>query len=727
MFLNKLFNINSGEWSRVGVAWLIRFLYRMGFVIGWTIIVAMFVGKYGIYSLPYLFAVNALFTILGSLIYSLFLNRFTKEQIMIGTIFAAGIILSVATIFAVSYEILFFLLLIVAESIFLMQFKMLMDSFTEEMFNPLSSERTFPIIEAAETVGGIIAGLIVFSFAGLIDPFKFVYLWVALLFLMVPLILFSGRHAEPSKIKPRVVGILDRVKKEMKNSKHVSFIRGLILIVFFQWFLFNLIEFQYTKAVYSNISGVVLEGGSGFEHAFVHDLGALFALFSGSALLIQLFVGGRLIRYLGVVGSMILHPLVTLLSLVGLTVRFGFPSAILAKNNFVVTTAIHTNAYHSAYYAIQESFREYTREFLEGFVRPIGALLGTFSLLVLQIFWTDASLVLALNVLMISIALILFAVEYLQQNKYTKLALDDLVKSDDRKVRLNAIDILAQNGHKSSLPRLLNLLIDTDQDAFVRVGILRALSERQDEETINAIVKCLKDKNFEIRDAAIDTLLCYKNFDRSSKRNLFAKYELLEALKNLYKTESRANIQAKIMVLISRFSTVSAVEFLLNVLKHSKGNHKADAIYALGNFADDSICEILEPFLRARNFRQQISAAIALRRFKDFRSEADHLISSFLYSSNHAKVVHGLFAVGELKVKSKKRLCMRFLKSDNIELRMHSAIALAKMKYSESISVIVDLLSGKNSKFAKKTRHLMQNIDVRIYRNIDKLVKQIVS
>jgi len=65
--LNKIFNIYHGEWLRVGMSFLIQFFYRIGFVIGWTIIVALFVEKYGISNLPYLFILNAFFIIFGSI------------------------------------------------------------------------------------------------------------------------------------------------------------------------------------------------------------------------------------------------------------------------------------------------------------------------------------------------------------------------------------------------------------------------------------------------------------------------------------------------------------------------------------------------------------------------------------------------------------------------------------------------------------------------------------
>ena len=69
-FLSRVFNIHPNEWKNITNAWLIRFLYKFGFVIGWSVLVVLFVSNYGISALPYLFVLNAVFSILGTFFYS---------------------------------------------------------------------------------------------------------------------------------------------------------------------------------------------------------------------------------------------------------------------------------------------------------------------------------------------------------------------------------------------------------------------------------------------------------------------------------------------------------------------------------------------------------------------------------------------------------------------------------------------------------------------------------
>ncbi|MCX6734953.1 MAG: MFS transporter [Candidatus Peregrinibacteria bacterium] len=731
--LNRFFNIRGNEWSRVIFALVIKFLYRTSFVVGWTVLVAMFVSRYGILSLPYLFVINAVFSIIGSVVYSLFFERMTRVAVMLSTIVLSGLFLFVAAVVVNTHAILFFSLLILSISILLNQLRIIMIAYVEELFDPLTSERTFPVIEVSETLGGIVAGLLVTLLSSYFSLSSFIYLMVSVLFLLIPLLLFFDFDEDKVELVHKKNhekgpdGIFSQLKQAFDSKSHSSFVFGLIFIVLFQWVIFNLIEFQYTKVVYQNVSHVIFEAGSGFEHAFIHNLGLLFVLFSASALIVEIFLGSRLITSLGVVGAMLLHPLVTLLSLAGLFFRFDFLTAVLAKNNFTLTSVIHTNTYHISYYAVKEKVREHLREFLEGVVRPLGALLGTLFVIVLDKIFEGSSLNLALNIAMVVCTLIFFYITYRQQEKYTKVVTEELLNSNEKHIRFNAIDLLAQRGHKLALSTLKTLLAKSDELASIKVKILAVMSELQSPDTVLDIISCLSSEKAEIREAALDTLISFKFLNSYSKEYLFIKYELIESLKGLYKEEKDKQILAKIIYLMSLLSNVSTVEFLFKVLHSKNSDHKSDAIFALGKCDDDKIAKILEEYLYSKNLSYQLNAAMALVNFKKYRDEALHVINSFIYSDKKDRIMYGLLAIGELNMKSKKSVCLKYLDSDDIDLRMYSAISLAKMGFYHSVSSILDLLFNGDEHMVKKIKSSIKNVDVRIYKNIDKIMKHVVS
>jgi HEAT repeat protein len=651
---------------------------------------------------------------------------------MLSTIFLSGIFLFTAAVVVETHTIWFFSLLILSISILLNQLRIIMIAYVEELFDPLTSERTFPVIEVSETVGGIAAGLLVTLLSTYFSLSSFIYLTVSILFLMIPLLLFVNFEEDKVELvhkkdhEKKTDGIFSQLKQAFDSKSHSSFVFGLIFIVLFQWIIFNLVEFQYTKVVYQNVSHVVFEAGSGFEHAFIHNLGILFVLFSVSALIVEILLGSRLITSLGVVGAMLLHPAVTLLSLVGLFFRFDYLTAVLAKNNFTLTSVIFTNTYHISYYAVKEKVREHLREFLEGVVRPLGALIGTLAIILLEKIFSGGSLSMALNVSMIIGTLIFFYIIYRQQEKYTKVVTEELLNSHEKHIRFNSIDLLAQRGHKLALSTLRTLLAKPDELASIKVKILSVFAELQSPETVLDIISCLNAEKMELREAALDTLISFK-FLHSSPKYLYVKYMLISALKKLYKEEKDKQILAKIIFLISLLSNVSAVEFLFDIINSGNSDHKADAIFALGKCDDEKIAKFLEGYLYSDNLKYQLNAAMALVNFRKYTDEALYVINSLIYSDKKDKIACGLLAIGELNLRSKKAVCLKYLNSDDIDLKMYSAISLAKMGYYHSISSIVDLLFVGDEHMVKKVKSSIKNVDVRIFKNIDKIMKQIVS
>jgi ATP/ADP translocase len=732
--IGKVFNINRGEWSRVAFSWFINFFYRIGFVIGWTIIVGMFVGKYGIYMLPFLFVWNGLFTIIGTAIYSTFINKISKEKIILISIVFALLFLALAVIFKGYNETLFFGLLLVAEALFLVQLKIAANGLVETLFTPLESERTFSFIESAEIIAGIVAGVLVTFFASAIEPSAFVYLWMVSLIFIFPCLLYHKSilkgvyrfNLEEEKNNDST-SVIERIKEVASQVRHISFIKGLFFVVGLQWIFANLIEFQYTKAVYENIPNAIMTSGSGFEHALVHDLGALFILFSVCALVIQLFVGGRLITSLGIIGSMLLYPIVMLLSVFGLTVKFGFPTAVLAQTNRNITNVIYMNSYHSAYYSVKEHFREHTREFLEGVIRPVGAIIGTLMLIGLQKFFTSVDLTLSVNLTMIFVLILLLIVTYGLQGKYTKIACYNLLSSDDKFDKIEAIDILSQKGHKLAFPVLKKVLNDPKESDYVKIKILHALGELQEFDAIDDIIGLFDSKKADIRLAAVESLLKFRSVSHFFLKHVFHEYKMAEALKTLYKKEKSEEIRSIIIHLLSRLNPIGTFGFLLKVLKSAKGNLRIDVIVALGKYRDDHVVAYIKPFLESRRPIEKAAAIISLWKFAEDSDDYELILDKMLNNKNSNVKKAAIYAVGELKLKSKQKYCKECLSSTNKEMRVDSAIALTKMGYFDSVKTIVELLFNEDQIFVNGIKRAIKKLPHKVGKMVEKEVKQIVS
>jgi hypothetical protein len=457
-----------------------RFFYHYSFVVGYTILIVLFVTNYGILSLPYFFILNGLFAIFGSMFYSSVLDECNRQKVLYYTFGFVTLTLLMARHFADTNLILFFAFMIVSVSVFLTQIRMMLIAHMEDMFTPLESERTFPVVESADTIGGIASGLTILIFTNFFNGFNFIYFWIVCLAVIVGFFIFCESKKYAKEHKPTIkssIGVVNQMKEAMEGKVHYRYLKGMFLIVFIHWALFNLLEFQYTKAVFSNVQDVIVDLGSGVAHAFIHDLGQLFILFSGSALFIQLFAGSRIMKSFGVVGSMLFHAYVTVLSFMTMLFGFNFYTAVVTKNNFTMTSVIHTNAYHTSYYAIHHKYRVQIREFLEGIIRPLGIIASTALILIFQKLFPGETFFTALNVLMIIGATLLLIVNYRQKENFTAFAVDDLLHSD-LDDRLNAIDILSQSGHEGSYPLLCDILFNKKEEQTVRERILYAMIDQ---------------------------------------------------------------------------------------------------------------------------------------------------------------------------------------------------------------------------------------------------------
>jgi HEAT repeat protein len=172
---------------------------------------------------------------------------------------------------------------------------------------------------------------------------------------------------------------------------------------------------------------------------------------------------------------------------------------------------------------------------------------------------------------------------------------------------------------------------------------------------------------------------------------------------------------------------VATFDFLLSILKNSRGELKADAIYAFGNYDDCHVISVLKPFLKSKVPHYKINAAIALGKFEEFEDEALYTVYGYLHSGNNKLIELALYAIGELKLKKQKRICSSYLDSKNLNLRMQSSLALAKMGCKEAIPVLIDLLFNEDTEISGKLQKLLKNIEVQMSKNIDRIVKHIVS
>ncbi|MBP9718498.1 MFS transporter [Candidatus Gracilibacteria bacterium] len=738
-FLSKLFNIVPSQWPRVLECWFVTFFFKMGAAIGWIILTAAFIGKYGILLLPILFIVNAVLTMISTVFFEQLIMRVKRELLMVMMLFAGALMIFSATFFYTTSPLLFFTFALIGESFFLAQFNIFIPILVGDRFTPLESQNTFPFVETGETIGGIVGGLIV-SLLGLsLAVIGFMYIWIAILICVIAVFVITSYihgkrlpalpvHAHTSK---KYTGISE-LRLVLHSARKIPFLKALVTIVILQWIFMNVLEFQFTKSVEQTITNtseatlartteksprtfhasalgtaekqadelIKAESSASVsrpltaeeESKLSHKLGSLKSGFHTAALIIQALIATRLISALGVVGSMLLHPIIMLMSLVGMFLKFGMTSSTITRVNFEMTNVVFKNAYFTSHYALTKEIRDQAAEFLEGIVRPFGTVIGMSMVLLLQVFLTGKDLSMWIHIFMvITMFAVLFATIRLQ-TKYTATTSEQLFNPLPYPEQLNAIEILAQRGHNNAPEILAQKLRDnTSEKNFpipVKIKLLNALGEYADYNTLPDIIAALYDKSPDVRLEAAHALLKFNAVGEQFYSQAFSRYRVVETLKETFRKEKSTTVRRAMIRVFSILRQTEMVPFLLECLNDKDPITRADCIHTLGLFKDPNAAYYISPYLLDNNARVRANAIVAMWQYANYRVQLMKQIQQMIESKIVEEIKEGIYVLGEIEAPYEE-LLLEYLKNKKSELRLEAAFALAKNNYIQGIMYLV--------------------------------------
>lgn len=739
----RLFGSGSASSSRISVSWLVNFFYRSSFMLGWTVLTAIFVNRIGIESLPFLFIGNAILVMCGTMVFSELIRFINKETLISVTLIIAAIVLfSAATFILPRSEIWFLVTSLIGVSLFLGQINILIQLFIEDMFTPIESESAFPIIETSETIGGIIAGIVLTSLGTLIAPYKFLYILIIISFLIIPTIAVFKRTCHNDlpnlnlgkKEKLKEISKLQRIEEGWEEIKKTGFLQGVVVVILCQFIILNLVEFQYTKAVQQKIYNaheetLVMDYGiqlasikynesvndtapfvtdSAYEKELTYTLGFFQMIISAFALLTQLFVAGKVIKKVGIMQSILIHPILMLANFSFLTLRFNLATAFISKTGFEVTRSIFQNAYLSSYYSLREEVREEIKEFMEGIVTPIGAIIGTGLIFLFEYLLHDSQITLGINISMLVIAFVMSYVVHNSKKEYTKVSGHALKLIDNTIDKLNSIEILSQNGHRDAVKILVKALENPIEKSIVKIKILDALGRMKNKNAIPAVIEHIDNPNPDIQMAAVNALYKFEEIDKHVLQSAFAKFRISKALKKLFEKNTSIETKEAIIKILARLNHHDVVEYLINLLENAHADLKRDCIKVIAGFKDTSAAHYIEKFLTSKSIELKCAAMTAMwiddENKKTIRSE----LKDLLKSEKDNDVVNAIEVIGELKLKDFKAHLMELGGGARVSIQEAALKALIQLEDKYAIKPFVDLLLSSKHSY-KKIKTYMQN------------------
>ena len=742
----------------------------LGFTIGWTMLTAMLVGRVGITYLPLLFVVNAILVIGSTIFFSELIHRFSKTKLIYSTVLS-GVILLIGAIFVFqnSENLWLFLgITLAAESIFFAQLNILLGLFIEDLFTPLEGNRTFPIIETSEYIGGIAGGALILGGLELfhLEAAQLIWAWVASFGLILPALFLFNKfrkklptlEVEEEKSK---ISSFEKFREGKDQIRKFPFLTGLVFVVLLQWMFFTLLNFQYTKAVDESITIGAEESGQVNAHAdktngvflstenfiktknshsvenshmaaetshedlLTHGLGKLHIIFYTIALFIQLFLTSRIIEKLGIVKTLRMHPLASLGSSLLMIAKPGFGSAVFAKGLFESTTGVYSVAYHASFYALREKVRGSVKEFMEGLIKPAGVLAATGIIFVLQKFFVGSELIFATNIALITAAVGMSFLLFKHQKNYTKIPENNLHLMGNHPAKFQSIEILAEAGHVDAAGILMQKLTDPNESPLLKIKILEALGKLGNPKTVFAILECFHDRNEEVRIAAVNALGNFKNLDE--KAHAFTHHRVINALKKLFAEDNTPELRSGIIHAFANFKHSEAVEFLVKELQNKESPIRGDCVYVCGQFRDLGIAHYLEPYLKSSDVTIRANAIIALWQFQQFRSQLTQLLAELLDIEDRETQKTTIHLLGEIRAKQESPRLLNFLEEEDAELRLLASLALGKLENPCAIHIIAEFILHPNLKLAEHAKKQLCSLPEKMRKGVEKVLHHRLS
>lgn len=704
-WLYRLIRLYPHEVGRTFVVWIIRLLYRFVFVVSWTLIVAHVVSSYhSELALPVLFLIHAFLVLLGSTISFFLFTRLPLENLFLYSLIT-GVVILFGSQFLISDDTVKIGVLLFVESFILVQLSINIETFTERFFTPYESVRTFPIAESGDTIATLLAGAFLYMNASTLSMTRVVWIIVAVLSLMIPFFLqyhsFLRSHPGVCLFRKQLIGGEHHVFQPSYVAKLVSrhpYIVTLISVVLAQWFFSVVLEYLFTYAIAASHlkSPELLPATSGgVENLLIEEFGALQILFASAALISHFFLAGRFISSLGIVGSILLHPLVSLLSLAAMITGFSPLTAIVARVNAEVTGVIYRNSYQSSYYVFEEMESQFTRIFMDGIVRPLGAMLGT-SFLVLSYFFVPHGSYLTFILTGLFVVLLIFALSTVTlQKQYVRLIAHQLKRNDtDPDLRLNLLDVLSQTDYPQKTILFDSIFQSSGGSPLFLVKLIEIFAREKSHFT--EIVSMLRHSDSTVRFASISALQIF--FDsRYFEENILSRRTVISELMYCSLHESDRKISVFILSFLARFKEKEVLDFLLSHLQNDQGDSLSAIIIACDVFNDPSFYPLLVTFLDSTDPRVWAHSALILYRFDAYREKVRHLIRTKMVDSSHSSRVALAFLLAQIADNSYGNYCKERLEhsEDTLE-KVFLALGLVSIGEEASRAVFSHFLFSLN-------------------------------
>ena len=348
--IGKLLLVQDNEISHVRYFFFLFMLIGSGMALGRGTTDALFFKRYGIEFLPTMYIILGFFLSTVSIVYAAYSDRISSERffyILLGTFIILLIGAWALMVFPLSDVVYpaYFLIYEIASELLLVHAAL----YLSQNFLSMQSKRLMPLIFAGTQIGVIIGGLFLAYAAPIFGVQNILLIWCLILTTsMIFIFTWHKSHGVSPYYRPgstsrnQLQQSVSALKQGLQYMGKSDMLRAMSFALFFMVITFYVLCYSvniiYTKTFET-------------EETLSSFFGILTAVYSASALLLQIFLTNRVLRKFGIKTVNLFFPLTSLLSYSALFFSFTLPAALIGSFNKDAIMPAFRNPVRNLFYA----------------------------------------------------------------------------------------------------------------------------------------------------------------------------------------------------------------------------------------------------------------------------------------------------------------------------------------------------------------------------------------
>jgi ATP/ADP translocase/HEAT repeat protein len=366
-------HVYPGEGRRTLLLFFQLFAAGGIFVLGRTVRDTLFLSRYPIEYLPWMYAYYGMASALLSLLYGRYADRVPRSTLL-HTTSAIGAVSYLGVWFFVRMEAnwiypVFYVWAEVAANLFVLQFWTL----AADLEPPRQAKRLNAVVGVARPLGTIFFGVATGWIVTFIGTAQLLFVLVVLVLLFAGCV-YLLRH-EPRRGEKRLPARASRLTENTHPRPEAGYFRSLSLLVLVMFVTLTLGDYQFK----------VIAGSTYSEDALARFFSMFYGIVGILSMGFQLFITPRLLTKLGVGTALTVMPAVFGISSVFLLIWTGLVAASAMKfSDNGLQYTLHDTTMQSLYAPFPADRRARTRGFLDGAIKPLSYGAGGLLLVLLR-------------------------------------------------------------------------------------------------------------------------------------------------------------------------------------------------------------------------------------------------------------------------------------------------------------------------------------------------------